>query len=159
MELGCQGSLAVVDQYIYLLQVSKNDEECCLEKLFGFRHQNFLFILLNYWTKLKYFFQCAQRCAVTELSSEHKITIAIFHRHFFGALVDFRASSVLTASCFFTRFTIFSIPFFLALVVFHKKIVIWPTPSAFITESLTLIHILPSFYLFFTFFCIHICGA
>ena len=67
--------------------------------------------------------------------------------------MDFRASSVLTASCFFTRFTIFfSIPFFLALVVFHKKIVILPTPSAFITESLTLIHILPSFYLFFTSF-------
>ena len=119
-----------------------------------------LSIILNYWTKLKYFFQCAQRFAVTELSSEHKITIAIFHRHFFGALVDFRASSVLTALCFFTRFTIFfSIPFFLALVVFHKKIVILPTPSAFITETLTLIHILPSFYLFFTLFCIHICGA
>jgi hypothetical protein len=68
--------------------------------------------------------------------------------------VDFRASSVLTASLFFHQIYDFFFfhPLFFSLVVFHKKIVILPTPSAFINESLTLTHILPSFYLFFTLF-------
>ena len=82
----------------------------------------FFVYLIELSNKIKVFFQCARRCAVTELSSEHKITIAIFHRHFLELQWIFALlSTVLTASCFFARFTIFfSIPFFF-LVVFHKK--------------------------------------
>ena len=73
----------------------------------------FFVYLIELSNKIKVFFQCARRCAVTELSSEHKITIAIFHRHFLELQWIFALlSTVLTASCFFARFTIFfSIPF------------------------------------------------